>query len=73
LDTNKDITPVPKLITNSLFIGNPVVIDGLLVTDYLASQNLNECVDALLSNSEPSDHQTKRNPAYHYRANKPPI
>jgi hypothetical protein len=30
------------------FIGKPVVIDGVLVENYVASQDLNECVDALL-------------------------
>ena len=31
-----------------LFIGKPMMIDGVLVEDYVASQDLNECVDALL-------------------------
>lgn len=29
-------------------IGKPVMIDGVLVENYVASQDLNECVDALL-------------------------
>ena len=31
-----------------MFIGKPMMIDGVLVEDYVASQDLNECVDALL-------------------------
>ena len=64
----KDITGGPQFISKSLFIGNPVVIDGLLVTDYLASQDLNECVDALVEDH--SSDLKKINPAYHYLGKK---
>lgn len=29
-------------------IGRPVYIDGVLIDDYVASQDLNECVEALI-------------------------
>ena len=53
----------------TICVGNPVTIDGILVTDYLASpENLNECVDALVTSCEDSD--GGRNPSYHYLGTK---
>jgi hypothetical protein len=41
-------------------IGKPVVIDGVVIQDYVASQDLNECVEALLTKG--SKHFTAKNP-----------
>lgn len=42
----KTATETPKW--DPTFIGRPMMIDGVMVEDYVASQDLNECVDALL-------------------------
>jgi hypothetical protein len=62
-----DTTESQSFPVEPLFIGNPVNIDGILVTDYLASQDLNECVAALVSNCDEID---ARNTSYHYLGTK---
>ena len=45
-------TPVKPIMRRKRvqeILGLPVEIDGVEVSDYLASQNLNECVDALIT------------------------
>ena len=38
--------PVP--IIPELKVGEPALIDGLIIHDYMVSEDLNECVDSLI-------------------------